>query len=319
MTTYCCGVGALAKLGIGPKGGTVTRMDFIDFKPTKIVKTISDAGEHAIRGTLDPINTDVGEGIQFVQFRTRFYLTSAKWVLLMPLLGFDNGGSGDLWTLKDSLTESTIIVGNANADEHTYDGCVPTDWAVVGQKGTDPVHVDIGWIGKTFATAANGTFFTSQTSPAMTEGIIYPYATGVNNTTTFTVNGGTTVSMPQIKLAMDYKIVDEFLSSVTATNLCPTAHKLTIASSALYSTCDGTTALFTTPQAGTITGGAVVVGFSTTLNSGNTTTFTVANAKFVSRPPHITKNEFERLPINMVGYATSGAALLTCNNIVAGV
>ena len=321
MTAACCGIGALSRLAIGPHGGTIVRMDFVDFQPTKIVKTISDAGAHAIRGTLDRIDTDVAEGLLFVQFRTRLYMTSAKMAVLLPCLGFIND-SGDNWHLGDSLSYSKIIVGPANAPEDTYDNCVPTDFVVTGQKGADPVMIDIGWMGSSYASAAAGTFFTSQTSPAMTEGTVYPFGTGVNNTTQLQI-ASTTYYMPQVKLSVDYGLVTEYNNNVNVTNACPTNHDITLATSVLYSTCDATTGLFTSPVAGNVTGGAVSLSFSTTINSGNTTTFSFANGKFIARPTRIVKNDFNRLPVVLKGYAqVQGGTLypaLSVVNQVAGV
>jgi len=316
---YCCGIGAKARLAVGPKGGTITRMDFIDFKPTRIIKSMSDlAAENTIRGELDPLDTDVGEGILFIFFRTRFYLTSAKMAVLLPLLGFTNSG-GDTWVLGDALDQSTLILGPGGSHEHTYDGIVPTDFVVAGQKGADPIIIDVGWIGRTFTPNPAGTFFVSQTNPAMTEGYIYPFGTGVNNVTGLTILNGVTVKFPQFHLSHNYHIVHEYLNSVNLTNACPTRHDLRFATSELFSTCDGTEAPFESAMAGSITGGALVLDFQTSLGSGQETKFTVANAKFIARPPLIRKPDFQRLPVNMKGYRTASTQMLTVLNKVNGV
>lgn len=300
MTSSCCGVSALSRLAVGPHGSTITRLDFIDFMP-KVVKTLSDAGTKAIRGTLDHIDTDVGEGLLHVQFRTRFFLTSVHMGVLLPLLGFTNS-SGNIWFLDNSLPYSKIIVGPASSPEDVYDNCVPTDFMVMGQKGADPVMIDVGWVGSTYASQANGTFFVSQISPLMSEGTVYPWGSGVNTSNVFSING-TTYFPPQVRLAVNYHTLTEFNNSVTATNNCPTDHDITVGSSVLYSTCDATTGLFTSPVAGVVTGGPLVLSFSTTILSGNSTSFTIANAKAIARPTRLVKNDFQRLPLMYRGYS----------------
>lgn len=312
MTTSCCGVGALSKLAIGLSSGDPTRMDFIRFQPN-ITKTLSDGSVHAIRGALDHRQEAAAEGLLHIKFRTSFYLTAAKMDVLLPCLGFSE--STDVWTLGDTLTDSTIVVGPSGAPEDTYTGCVPTDFVITGQKGSDPVHIDIGWVGKSWSTASAGTFFTSQSSPAMTEGYVYPFAvSGAGNTSSLNILGQS-LAFPMFRLSMNYHILEEFNNSVTATNLCPSDHDLKFATSALYSTCDSNTGLWTTPMAGTTTGASLTLDFQRTISALiYQTKFVVANAKLIARAPEIKKTDYNRLPINAVGYATSGAALLVITN-----
>ena len=61
----CCGIGALSKLAIGLSAGTPTRMDFVEVHSTKVFKSLSDGSSKTIRGTLDPINQNVAEGMLF--------------------------------------------------------------------------------------------------------------------------------------------------------------------------------------------------------------------------------------------------------------
>jgi len=308
----CCGTGALSRLAIGLDGGTPTRMDFIDYNGGQVVKALSDGSLRAIRGTLDPIDTNVGEGLTFVRFRTRFYVTAAKMAVLLPCLGFT--AVSTVWTLGDTIPFSKVILGPAGTKEQVFDNCIPTDWVVEGQKGSDPITIDIGWVGKTWAEQDNATFFTSQSSPAMTEGYVYPFPDGANGATTLSLLGQT-VYFPRFRLAMDYGVVTEFNNSVTATNLCPTKHDLKFATSALYSSCDSTEPLITTPLGGDVTGSSLTLNFSRTVGTDTFgTQFVIANAKAIARPPSVKKDDFNRLPINMQGYATSGTALLVITN-----
>lgn len=314
MTDPCCGVGAMSKLAIGLASGTQTRMDFIHFTPN-ITKTLSDGSGNTIRGTLDHSGNSVAQGMLHVKFRTSFYMTAAKMDVLLPCLGFTE--STDVWTLGNVLPLSTVVVGPSGAPEDTYSGCVPTDFVIMGRKGQDPVVIDIGWIGKTWASAAAGTFFTSQSSPAMTEGYAYPFAaTGSGNASSLNILGQS-LAFPQFRLSMDYKILEEFNNSVTATNLCPSDHVLKFATSALYSTCDGNTDLWTEPMGGDITGASLTMNFQRLVGAANhQTQVVVANAKLIARAPEIKKNDYNRLPVNAVGYATDAAALLVITNHV---
>lgn len=318
----CCAVGATSKIAIGPSSGTPTRMDFIDFIPTGTVKTISDGSNKSIRGTLDPIDKNIAEGMLFVRFRTRMWMTAAKMDILLPQLGAPETPT-DTFTFGDSLSPTKIIVGNGTTNkEYTYDGCVPTDWKVMGQKGKDPIMIDIGWVGKTWATAAAGTFFTSQASPAMTEGYTYPFADGSNNNTvlTYTLSGTPlALEFPQVLLSMDYGIIDEFNNSLTATYLCPTKHELKFATSALYSngsSCTGQEVLIDTPLAGDVsTAGSLVLDFQRTAAAANNETkFTIPTVILLPRPPRITKADFLRLPVNGLGYASGSTPQLVCVN-----
>lgn len=312
MSVGCCGIGALSKLAIGLSGGTPTRMDFIDYIP-KNIKTLSDGSDKSIRGTLDHIDQNVAEGMLFVQFRTRMWMTAQKNDILLPCLGFTESPT-DTFTLGDTLPASKIIVGPSGSDEITFDNAVPTDWVVSGRKGSDPIMIDIGWMGTTRSNAVAGTFFTSQASPAMTEGYVFPYPDGAASVTRFNVAGSDRY-FPQFRLAMDYGVIREFNQSVTATNLCPTNHDLTFGASALYSTCSSTNDLLETPMDGDVSGGELVVDLQRVVGSATyRTIFTVANAKLIASDPAIHKPDWVRLPINARGYATSLAPLLTIVN-----
>jgi hypothetical protein len=322
MINCCAAIGATSKLAIGSSAGTPTRMDFIDFLPAGTVKMIADGGLKAIRGTLDPIDNDIAEGMLFVRFHTRMWLTSAKMDILLPQMGFTESPT-DTFTLVDAIDPSKIIVGNGTVNkEYTYDGCIPTDWKIRGQKGRDPIMLDIGWVGKTWAESVAGTFFTSQSSPAMTEGYIYPFPDGSNNNTTatYTLNSAdVALEFPQVLLSMDYGVIDEFNNSLTATYLCPTKHELKFGTSAFYgngSSCTGQEVLVDIPLAGDVTkGGKLVLDFQRTVGANNNETkFTVAALKLLARPPRIVKGDFLRLPIDGIGVATGTTPLLVVVN-----
>lgn len=312
-TFSCCGTGAASKLAIGKTGSTATRMDFNEFVATKIVKVLSDGSTKAIRGTLDHMDTNAAEGMLFVEFRTKMWLTAAKMAVLLPCMGFSTASS--VYTVGDTMPECSIILGTAGTKEHTFGGCVCSDFVISGQKGSNPIEIDIGWVGMTWSEQSNGTFFTSQTTPAMTEGYTYPFAQGTNNVSSLSALGQT-VYFPNFRLKMDYKLVTEFNNSVVATNICPTDHELTFATSALYSTCDGTEPLLDTPLAGTTDGASITLNFTRTLAGPVThqTQFVIANAKAIARPPSIRKNDFNRLPLNFRGYAHSTTASLVVTN-----
>lgn len=303
----------MSNLAIGLSAGTPTRMDFISVHSTKVFKSLSDGSSKTIRGTLDPVDVNVAEGMLFVQFRTKLWLTAAKMEILLPCLGFTQ--VGDDWTLVDALPASKIIVGPGGAPEVTYDGAVPTDVTWEGRKGSDPIMMDIGWIAKTRTTAAAGTFFVSTTSPAMTEGYVYPYPDGAYNVTTYNVQGADR-QFPLFRLHLDYGTISEFNQSVTATNLCPTDHNLTFGASALYSTCDSTTDLLSDPMSGDVTGDSLTIDLERLVGATTyKTIFTVANMKLLAQDVNIVKHDFNRLPINAKGYSSGGDPMLVITNV----
>lgn len=308
----CCGIGALSKLAIGLHGSTPTRMDFIDFV-SKNVKSLVDGSEKAIRGTLDPIDTNVAEGVLFVQGRIRMWMTPQKNDILLPCFGFTESPT-DTFTLGDSLPACKLIVGPSGSNEITYDNCLVTDWTMMGQKGSDPILLDIGWMGTTREPATAGTFFVSQTNPSMVEGYALPYPDGSASITRFNYLNIDRY-FPMFRLSMDYGVIREFNQSVNATKLCPTKHELTFSTNALYSTCDSTTDLLETPMTGDVSGDDLVIDLQRVVGSATYRTIvTVANAKLIASDPSIRKNDWVRLPINIRGYATGATPLLSILN-----
>jgi len=310
----CCGVGALSKLAMGKTNSTLTRMDFIRFVP-QVVKTLSDGSVKTIRGTLDHMETSVAQGLLHVRFRTVMYMTAAKMDIILPMLGFTE--VANVYTLGDVIPESTLVLAPGSAPEHTFTGLMPSDWIISGQKGADPIMIDIGWVGKTWAQNPSGTY----SFGALTEGYTYPFAaqgTGQAATITLGAPYSQTLAMPQVKFAVDNKLVVEFNNSITATNICPTDREIVIGTSALYSTCDGNDDLFSIPMGGNVAGATFSWDLQRTVGTNNQTTINVANVKPIARMPRIIKNDFNRLPLNFNGYATPSTAALMITNINAG-
>jgi hypothetical protein len=326
MSNSFGGVGALTKLAIGPTGGTISRMDFLEFTP-QIVKTLADGSTKAIRGTLDHQQTSVAEGLLHVRFRTKMYVTSTIMDILWPQLGVTL--TSYTGTLADSLPDTDVILGCPGVKEQLFTKCIPTDWVMYGAHGTDPIIIDIGWEGRAWSEQANGTFFVSQTNPALVEGYTYPFAAGSasGNASMLTFPLGTytgPVGFPQFRLHMDYKVVAEYNNSITPTNLMPTDHVLRFATSVLYNPIDSgsstpsTETFFDTPMSGDVTGAQLILNFQRAApfaSPGNyQTTLTVANMKAIARPPRISQHDYVRLPINLEGYASGGSPLLTVVN-----
>lgn len=299
----CCNVGALAKFAIGG-----VRMDIIDFMPDRFVKVLSDGSIRSIRGKLDHNQNYANEGMQFVQFRVGMYMTALKNDTLLPIMGLTESPT-DTFTLGDSLSSTTVVLGPSGSKEQTFTECYCGRWMLSGQKGMEPVRLDLWFTGKTWSEADAGTFFVSSTNPALTEGYPYSFTQGTMNLL------GATRAFNQFRLVMDYGLITEFNNSVTATNICPTDHALQIGTSVLYSTCDGNTDLWTEPMGGDVTGSEFTLNFSRTVGAATySTNFTVANAKLIARPPRVVKNDFLRLPINAVGFATGTSPLLVVSN-----
>lgn len=314
MVTNCCAVGATSRLAIGLASGTPTRMDFTHFYGERVVKTLSDGSSQTIRGVLDPVSTNVAEGMLHVQFRVRMWMSAAKNEILLPCMGFTNVST--LWTLVDLLPPCTVIVGPSGAPEVTYNNCVVTDWVCSGQKGANPIQLDIGFIGKTRVPNPAGTFFVSQTSPSMLEGYTYPYPDGTYSVTRFNVLGADRY-FPLFRISNDNGVISEFNQSVSATNLCPTTHNLTFQSNTLYSVCDSSTDLLSVPMSGDVSGGPLTVDLERTVEATTyETIFMVANAKLIARDTSIEKNAYNRLPIQAKGYALpDGTPMLRVTNI----
>lgn len=321
MTQSFGGVGALCKLAIG-SSASQTRMDFLQFTP-QIVKTLADGSTRAIRGTLDHQSTSVAEGLLHIRFRTSMWMTAPKLDVLLPQLGFT--AVGNVYTLGDAIPDTTVILGPPGTKEHTFKGCVPTDFVIHGQHGSDPIYIDIGWIGRTWEEDDNGTFFVSQTDPPMQEGYVYPFAAGQapNNASTLNILGQA-LAFPQFRLSLDYKTLVEFNNSITATNVMPSDHVLNFATSCLYNPADAdsgtgsTEPLFDIPMSGDVDGASLTLNFRRaapfTTPANYQTQIVVANAKLIARPPRIVKSDFTRLPINAQGYAVGSTPLLVITN-----
>lgn len=310
----CCGTGSASKIALGLSAGSPTRLDFTHFYGDRVVKTLSDGSSQTIRGTLDRTEQNVAEGMLHVIFRVRMWMTALKNVVLLPCMGFTNVST--LWTLGDTLPACKVIVGPAGAPEITYDGCYVSDWFVMGQKGQNPIMIDIGFIGKTRVENPAGTFFISQSNPAMTEGWVYGYPDGTYSTTRFNLLGADRY-FPMFRLGLNNGIVTEFNQNTNATNICPTDHDLTFGASSLYSVCDSSTDLVTEPMSGDTTGGPLTIDLERTVEATTyETIFNVANAKLIARDTSITKNDFNRLPIMARGYAlAAGGPMLTITNV----
>lgn len=306
MTTSCCGIGALSKLAING-----VRYEFIEFLPTRLVKILSDGSQFAIRGQLDRDQVDVTEGILFVEFMVSMYLTPEKMDNLLPIMGLAESPT-DTFTIGDTLNDYTVIVGPNGAKEQTFSNCLVSKWRVHGRKGADPMRLDLHFVGKGWSEQTAGTFFTSNTSPAMVAGTPMAFTNG-----SMTLLSATRY-FNQISLSVDYGVVTEFNNSVTATNNCPTTINIDIGTSVLYNTCDGNTDLWTNPMGGDITGSAFVFNMQRTVSAANyQTQFTIANVKLVPRPPTIRKNDLNRLPVQLVGFSNGATRSIVVSNKVA--
>ena len=298
----CCNVGATSRLSIGG-----TRMDFIDFMPERFMKTLSDGSKQSIRGTLDHNSLSVGEGMLFVEFRISMYMTALKLDTLLPILGLTETPT-DTFTLGDVLTPTTIILGPKASPEQVYGNAICGRWVISGQKGMEPVKLTMWFRAKTVTEQVVNTTFTNQTTPPLVEGYPYSFTNGSMNLY------GAARFFNQFQLGMDYGLIDEFNNSVTATNICPTDHALTIGTSVLYSSCDNNTDLWTLPLSGSVVGSTFTLNFDRT-DVGKSTHFSVGNVKLLARPPQVVKPDFLRLPIHGQGYALGTAPLLIATNV----
>ena len=308
MVSSCCGTGSLSKLSIGASGGTLSRMDFIEFNPTKIIKTLSDGSQNTIRGTLDHNSTAASEGPAWVEFRTTMYLTAAKLDVLLPLLGLAESPT-DTFTLADALSPSKIVLSPNGGKDHTFDNVYPDRWTIHGQAGTDPIRIDIDWCAMSWAEATLGTY----THGTTVEG--FPYSFHGQGSMTLE---GVTRYFNQVRIGLDYGLIKERNNSLYLSNVCPSDHSLSFGTGVLYSTCDSNTDLYTVPMATATaaTGSQLTVGWSRVVGAATYgTSIVVGNVKLLPRFPGIKKSAFNRLPVFGTGYAvTGGAGLLTVVN-----
>ena len=322
--TECCPIGGLCSMTVN---GNV--MDFVTFNPGKTAKVLSDGSDKTIRGTLDHYESDTDEGLQFVGFTVSMYMTQQKMAILLPLMGLE--AAGTTYTLKDPLPATgatspyNIVFDSYGTRSYTYTDCHCGSWSVQGQKGSNPIMIQLTFVAKSVTSAAlpNSGVAPMRTT-VVAANIMYGFTRG-----TMTIDGAER-KFNQFKLKMDYGLKEgtEFNNSVTATNICPTEHNLTIDTSVLFSACgDNTQELLEKPMgilsgqaANSLTDGAAfVVSFTRTTSAGAvyTTSFTVANVKLIARPPKVDRDGFIRLPVHGIGYRTSAARLLVVQNSAA--
>ena len=318
----CCPIGGLCSMTVN---GNV--MDFVTFNPGKTAKILSDGSDKTIRGTLDHYESDTDEGLQFVGFTVSMYMTQQKMAILLPLMGLE--AAGTTYTLKDPLPATgatspyNIVFDSYGTRSYTYTDCHCGSWSVQGQKGANPIMIQLTFVAKSVTSAAlpNSGVAPMRTT-VVAANIMYGFTRGV-----MTIEGAER-KFNQFQLNMDYGLNVEFNNSATATNVCPTDHSLTIDTSVLFSACgDSTQALLEKPMgissgqaAGSLTDGAAFsIEFERTTSAGAvyTTSFTVANVKLVARPPSITRKDFIRLPIRGIGYRTGATRLLVVENSAA--
>lgn len=313
--TSCCGIGALSALSIGQSGGTLSRMDFIEFTPTKIIKTLSDGSRNTIRGTFAHNSISATEGLAFVEFRVSMYMTAAKMDILLPLMGLIETPT-DTFTIATTSAniatataiEAKVIVTPNGGKDHTFDNAKVARWVIHGRKGTDPVRIDIDFVAKSWAEAASGTY----THGTIVEGYPYGFTQG-----SMTLEGATRY-FNQVRLGMDYGLLVESNNSIYPTNLCWSDYNLNFGTGVLLSVCDSTTDLYTVPMtsATAATGSQLTLGWTRTVGAATySTSFVVGNVKLLPRFPGIKKNDFNRLPVFGTGFeVTGGAGLLVCTN-----
>lgn len=302
--TECCSVGALAKLAIND-----VRMDFIDFQPIRIVRPLSDASERSIRGRLDRSSTAVASGILYVDYRVGMYMTKLKMDTLLPIMGLVESPD-NTFTLGNALAGVDVVLGPSGSPEVTFGDSFVNRWLVRGVRGGDPVRIDIWFRAKTRTENAAGTYFVSDTNPALVEGYPYQLTQGSMNL------HAATRYFHQFAIGLDYRLDAEWNNSVTATNICPTDHDISVGTGVLYSTCAGTDDLVTDPFSGDVDGDSFTLTFS---RSGGgqtlTTEFSIGNVKLIPQQPGITsKNLLIRAALSGKGYAVGTAPSLIVTN-----
>lgn len=297
MTT-CCAVGSNAKLSING-----TRVNFTSFDGSRVVKTLTDGSVRAIRGEFDHTNADVVDGILFANFRITMHLTSAKAALLLPLMGFTTSGVTPpvTHTTTDTLTEFDTVLTTDGGLDFTFEDAKVGRWMITGQKGTEPIRLELDCTAKNLVTAAAGTF----THGSMTSGSPYAF-----DKTTLTHNSNSQL-YDRFALVVDHGLIVEHNNSQTATQICGSDRVITLGTSFPFSTCSDTTDFVDNPLAGLSDAAGVL-----TMTNGNlSTSFALASLIQTLTIPSVNrKKELTRLPLHWRGYKTASTASIRVTN-----
>lgn len=294
----CCAVGSNAKLSING-----TRVNFTSFDGSRVAKSLTDGSVRAIRGEFDHTNTDVVDGLLFANYRVTMHLTSAKAALLLPLMGFTVSGVTPpvTHTITDTLTEFDTVLTTDGGLDFTFDDGKVGRWMITGQKGTEPIRLELEIACKNMTTAAVGTF----THGAMTSGSPYAFHAAT------LLTGADTQLFDRFALAVDHGLIVEHNNSQTATQICGSDREITLGTSFPFSTCSDTTDFVTGPLAGLVD----TTGTLTLTNSTLSTKFELASLIQTMTVPSVhKKKELTRLPLHWRGYKTSSTASIRVTN-----
>lgn len=275
-----CSQGAEARLGIND-----VEFEFISLQGGARYALVDNTIQ-AIRGTYSRSKERVKEGLIYIDLYVRMQPTPTELDTLIPLFGFAETPT-DTFTVSDSeLTSFTVVVDRV-AKVHTYANCKINRATFSGQKGQQPVSVDLHIMGVTETEGNAGTFSTGTALDATDQP--YAFTDGV-----MTLRSSAR-QYDRFALSIDNKIQREFNNSQTATNICRTDREITLATSVPYVAAN--TDLYTTPGPGgpDASGAAGTLVFT---DGGQSTTFSFANLKELAQSTPIPGKRELRLPLN---------------------
>lgn len=283
--------GAISRLAINGQ-----EMEFLSIEGG-MRTMLTDNTERAIRGTLSRSKERVKEGLQVVDIAIRMNPSPAELDVILPLIGMVESPT-DTFTVIDgsanTLGDFTVIIDRV-AKVHTYANCKIDKAVFRGQKGADPIELELRIMGTTESEGAAGSFSAS----AIDTGIAYSFCEGV-----MTLDS-TQRGYDRFALSIDNMIQRQFNNSCTATSLVPTDRAVTLATSVSYVAAN--TGLYTTPATPDATG---IVGSLAFTDGGQSTTFTMINLKSIAQSPSIPGKTEIRLPLFYKAYKSGSTAEL---------
>lgn len=281
----------------GQTQGAVTRLSidgvkmcFKRVEDKSVFKNV-DGAAAAICGSLAHNAARVAPGIALYRLHILLEPTPEELDTLIPIMGYTE--DTDVFTLTEDYSSLGVdVVVDRSAKVHTYTG-MKVDKAIWrGQKGVQPVSLELQMVGTGFS---EGSSFGSPTDPSATA----PYAFSMG---TLSLLGNTEV-FDRFVLVQDNHMAIQHNNSVDPTSVVPAEQTFSLGISTPY-TSDEAAILTTFTSAGREDGGAAAVKFEN--DNGQSTQIALANVKWEATPPSILGKQEVRLDQFYTGYATSG-------------
>lgn len=253
------------------------------------VRELVDNGDLAIRGVLDHSKERVTLGRLHIGFTVTMNPSPAELDVLLPYMGFSESPT-DTFTDTDTISSFTAVIDRVTK-VHTYTGCKIGRVVFSGQRGSQPIAVQIQILGTGFS---EGTDFGSPT--ALDTDIVYAFHEG-----TLTARSAST-AFDRFQWVRDCHLEVQWNNSATPTAVCPTNRTNIVSVSTPYTSDES--GLFTTPLSASA-GAALTLAWT---RAGQSTSVAFANAKEIARPPSIMGKGLIRLPVTWQCFKSGSSA-----------